>query len=189
MTLTRNHTRHPNGAGAGYHAPPAGAAARHDWLCALSDAGRFLFHGSQRGSLAMLSTTRESGDISEFGRREQVFATPDVFWAMWFAILDRSQIGTNFNGCFIDEAARCSHYDFGIDAESYARNPAPLREGWIYVLSPDSFTTRNRETSRDGLFLAEWGSADPVTPLAHFAVTPADFPYVSAIQARELTSD
>jgi hypothetical protein len=167
---------------------PADRQDRHAWLCALSDCGLYIFHGSQRGGIEALLPYRESSDITEFGNRQQIFATPDIIWAIWFAVLDRNQIRGTANSCFIDRANRRSVYDFAIDAASYEKNPAPLKPGWIYLLDPESFTSANTELGDLGLPLAEYGAADRVVPLAKLQVYPDDFPYTSAIRAVTMAS-
>ena len=162
---------------------PADRQHRHAWLCTLSDCGRYMFHGSQRGDIKKLSPDRESSDINEFSNRKQVFATPDIFWAIWFAVLDRNQIRGTANSCFVDRANRRSIYDFAIDPDAYKKNPAPLSQGWIYILDPKSFTSANAEVGDLGLPLAEYGSVVPVVPLAKVQVYPYDFPYVTTIHA------
>ena len=162
---------------------PADRQDRHAWLCALSDCGQYMFHGSQRGSIKELLPYRETSDISEFSNRQQVFATPDIFWAIWFAVLDRNQIRGTANACFIDRANRRSFYDFAIDAASYEKNPAPLSQGWIYLLYPAAFTSANTDLGDLGLPLAEYGAVDRVVPVAKVQVYPDDFPYTDAIHA------
>jgi len=168
-----------------WNAAPEDETRRYEWFCQLSDSGRFMFHGSSRGYLQRLVTDRESGDQNEFGMREQVFATPDIFWAMWFALLDRSRILSTANSCFIDRSKQCSYYTFTIDAASYQRTPSPLQSGWIYVLSPETFTTSNQEVKYRGMSLAEYGSDVPVVPLGKIAVHPHDFPYLGSIYPSE----
>ena len=162
---------------------PADRQQRHAWLSALSDCGLYMFHGSQRGDIQKLLPDRESSDINEFSNRQQVFATPDIFWAIWFAVLDRNQIRGTANSCFVDRLNRRSAYDFAIDSAAYKKNPAPLNQGWIYILDPKSFTSANTNVGDLGLPLAEYGSAVPVVPLAKVQVYPDDFPYSNTIHA------
>ncbi|MCG8347388.1 MAG: hypothetical protein MI924_06360 [Chloroflexales bacterium] len=163
--------------------PPVGRIEdRRHFFSALSDSNQFMFHGSQRGTISALSPKRESSDSSVFGNKQQVFATPDIFWAMWFALLVRGQVKSTHNGCFIDRGKRITYCQFAIDAESYSVNPCPLSQGWIYVLSRETFTSRNMEVRCGELYLAEFGSSVPVTPITKIEVHPSDFPYAALIQ-------
>ncbi len=182
MHLVRSHVQSEKLFDGRFDQIPTDSVRRYQWLCELSDRDHFLFHGSSNGNIDELAITRQSDDINEFGRREQVFATPDIFWAMWFALLDRSRIQINSNECFIDSEELISYYRFAIDIASYRRDPAPLKDGWIYVLSPDFFVSKNEEISYKGLLLAEYGSSVPVTPVARFKVSVDDFPFVDSIQ-------
>ena len=163
--------------------PPAdNIEKRYSYFASLSDSGDYMFHGSQRGDISELVTQRESTDTTEFGKRRQVFATPDIFWAMWFALLDRRQINLTSNGCYIDREAHISYYEFAIDEGSFQVNAQPLEKGWIYILNADAFTEENTESIYDGLFLAEYGSQVSVQPIATIAVYPSDFPYTQNIK-------
>jgi len=155
---------------------------RYKFLASLSDLGNYMFHGSQRDEISELVTHRESSDTNAFGRREQVFATPDVFWAMWFALLDRTQIGLTSNGCYINQDEKTSYYEFAIDAESFHVNPHPLAKGWIYILKPNTFAEQNKELTYQNLYLAEYGSRVSVEPIAKIEVYPSDFPYTQHIK-------
>ncbi len=155
---------------------------RHDYFASISDVGNYMFHGSQRGGISELVTQRESTDTTTFGKREQVFATPDIFWAMWFALLDRRQIKLTSNGCYIDREAHLSYYEFAIDADSFHINSQPLERGWIYILKADTFTEQNTESAYEGFYLAEYGSQVSVRPVAAIEVYPSDFPYEQYIQ-------
>lgn len=169
----------------------ANAEQRRQFFCQLSDCDEYMFHGSQSVQIDVLSTERKSSDISEFGKAEQVFATPDLFWAMWFALLDRSKLQCTMNGCYIRHHSGGveSVYDFAIDEESYLMNPAPLRPGRIYVLAKAPFTEGNHEITFEGIPLAEYGSRTPVTPLCSFEVLPSDFPYTHLIEGRAWSPD
>src|SRR5690242_12782665 len=105
---------------------PADNQPRHAWLCALSECGLYMLHGSHCADIHNLLPDRESSDTTEFSNRRQVFATPDIFWAIWFAVLDRKQIRATANSCFVDRVNRQSHYDFAIDSAAYQKNPTPL---------------------------------------------------------------
>lgn len=185
MCTVRRHTSPSDPDMSARDKPPTDPEARHQWFCRLSDSGQYLFHGSSRRDIDRLSVRRASTDTTVFGRREQVFATPDVFWAMWFAVLDRSQIQLTSNACFVDREAGCSYYTFGIDEASFELNPAPLRSGCLYVLPSAPFSVQNTEESFKGLYLAEYGSSEPVVPIVTIPVDPSDFPFVDAIRPHE----
>src|SRR5919109_679578 len=72
---------------------------RSAFLNYLCDWRGFVMHGSPLHDLDTLQPIRKSQDKSEFGNREQIFASPDAMWAMWFAILDKSKYPLTRNGC------------------------------------------------------------------------------------------
>src|SRR5688572_29158807 len=72
---------------------------KSDFLNYLCDWGGFVMHGSPMHDLDELKPIRRSGDDNEFGNRQQIFASPDAIWAMWFAILDKSKYNLTRNGC------------------------------------------------------------------------------------------
>ena len=63
---------------------------RLDFLNYACDWRGYAAHGTPRTDLETLQPVRLSTDASEFGRRQQIFCSPDAIWAMWFAILDKS---------------------------------------------------------------------------------------------------
>lgn len=156
---------------------------RHAFLCRMSDSKLFMFHGSKHPNIEVLGVERKSQDSTEFGNRRQVFGTPDIFWAMWFALLDRSSIRFTSNSCHIDNAQTHSKYAFRVDAESYAKNPRPLTTGYIYVCPKEPFLHAHTEASTANYIFAEFGSPEPVQPLTKWAVTAEDFPYRDQICA------
>lgn len=62
--------------------------SKSDFLNYLCDWRGLVMHGSSLHDLDVLKPIRMSGDNNEFGNRQQIFASPDAMWAMWFAILD-----------------------------------------------------------------------------------------------------
>lgn len=72
---------------------------KSDFLNYICDWRGFIAHGSPLHDLEILEPIRKSTDISEFGNRQQTFASPDAIWAMWFAILDKGKFRTTRNGC------------------------------------------------------------------------------------------
>lgn len=162
-----------------------------DWpkselLTYLCDFRGFVAHGSNTGGLETLVPARDPNrDITEFGRQDYVFASPDALWAMWFAVLDRN--GTA-NGCEATTSAggEMRHYWFAVDARNAAGNWPPLTDGFVYLFEANDFPHHN------GL---EWGSSRPVRPMASVAVGPQDFPFRDAVigydaaRMRELLRD
>ncbi|HSL43263.1 MAG TPA: hypothetical protein VK897_07520, partial [Anaerolineales bacterium] len=58
---------------------------KSDFLNYLCDWRGFVMHGSPLQDLDVLQPIRQSRDNNEFGNRQQIFASPDAIWAMWFA--------------------------------------------------------------------------------------------------------
>jgi len=136
--------------------------------------------------MTTLQPVRLSHDSSEFGNRQQIFCSPDVIWALWFAILDKSKIRVTENGCVRigHGQKRIKYYHFDLPAESKG-NP-PFTEGMIYFANAKEFPERHPYPLLDWFDaeIEEWGSANPVIPLARLPVNPTDFPYLDRVQFR-----
>lgn len=144
----------------------------------------FVVHGSPAHDLETLQPIRKSSDKTEFGNRQQIFASPDAMWAMWFAILDKSQYKQTRNGCVRvgRGRGRVKYYHFELPEANQA-NP-PFTEGMLYIARASEFPDKRPYPSLawfDGE-VEEWGSTQPVVPLARLRVTPQEFPYLGSVQ-------
>ena len=141
-------------------------------------------HGTPLPDLAVLEPVRLSHDSSEFGNRKQIFCSPDGAWAMWFAILDKSQIRVTRNGCVRlgKGPGRIKFYHFELPAAN--RDAPPFIDGMMYLARAEDFPDHHPIPilERFCAEFEEWGSAGPVTPLARLPVTPQDFPYLDKVQ-------
>jgi hypothetical protein len=143
---------------------------------------KVLIHGSNNPSIVQLKPKPQTDYL---GRPVRViFAAADGIWPIFFAVLDREIYeGTIRNGCFWVTARggrRHKGYHFSINARLLKRDP--WTDGMIYILPHDSFE-QERDLADNPL--EEWVSAQPVTPLARLAVTPADFPFLREVQGHE----
>lgn len=150
----------------------------------LGDWCEVAFHGTVLPGLDVLQPLRRSSDVTEFGNRQQIFCTPDAYWATWFAILDRSRYRRTRNGCIRlgSGAQRLKFYHF--ELETHLEAAPPFVDGWLYFVRPGDFPARHQlsELQVFGAEFEEWGSPEPVTPLARLALTPADFVYLDQVQ-------
>jgi len=148
-----------------------------DWL-------GFVAHGSTMLDLETLQPVRLTHDSSEFGNRQQIFCSPDGIWAMWFAILDKSRIHVTENGCVRvgHGPGRIKYYHFDLPAEN--RSSPPFTDGMIYIARAEDFPEHRPYPllQKFDAEIEEWGSADPVVPLAKLSVKPEDFPYLDKVQ-------
>jgi hypothetical protein len=155
-----------------------------DFLNYLCDARGLVAHGSNNQDLEVLEPVRYSTDSSEFGNRQQIFASPDAIWAMWFAILDKGRIRVTRNGCIGigSELKREKYYHFELNRE--VKDQFPFTTGTLYFARAENFPTRHRIPALNffGGDFEEWGSAEPVKPLAKIQVEPKDFPYLDQVQ-------
>jgi hypothetical protein len=165
-----------------YHLP----FPKAEFLNYLCDWCGYVAHGSVQRDLASLQPLRLSQDASEFGNRQQIFCSPDGAWALWFAILDKSKIRVTQNGCVRvgRGAGRVKVYHFDLPAKN--RDDPPFTEGMIYLAHAQDFPEHHPFPLLDWLDaeFEEWGSANPVTPVAKLAVQPEDFPYLDKVQYR-----
>ena len=112
-----------------------------EFLNYLCDELGLYVHGSNEKALSALEPIRRSSDFSEFGSREQVFATCDGLWAMWFAVLDKEKSGGTTNGCLTleqDNGTKERAYYFAVAAEALKKSK-PFVSGAIYIVPAASF--------------------------------------------------
>jgi hypothetical protein len=125
-----------------------------------------------------------STDASEFGNRRQIFCSLDAAWGMWFAILDKQQFRTTRNGCVrvdLHNEDWVKFYHFELERRLQERHP--FTNGMIYIVRREDFPSRHKIKMLEpfGAEFEEWGSREPVTPLARIPVEPEDFPYLDRV--------
>jgi hypothetical protein len=144
----------------------------------------FVAHGSPLHDLEKLHPIRRGRDQNEFGNRQQIFCSPDAMWAMWFAILDKDKFNLTRNGCVRvgRDSRRLKYYHFELPKIN-KENP-PFTDGMVYIARAEDFPDKRPYPILDWFDaeIEEWGSAQPVTPLARLKVTPSDFPYLDQVQ-------
>jgi hypothetical protein len=158
--------------------------AKVDFLNYLCDWRGYVAHGSVMIDLTILQPVRLTKDASEFGSRQQIFCSPDGIWALWFAILDKSQIHLTANGCVRlgREPGRIKYYHFDLPAEN--KGTPPFTNGMVYIARAEDFPHHRPFPLLDWFDaeVEEWGSTQPVTPLMKLPVKPEDFPYLDKVQ-------
>lgn len=159
---------------------------RMEFLNYLCDHLGLAAHGSQLPDLQMLKPVRNSSDATEFGNRQQIFATADAIYAAWFAVWDRPKTQGTHNACMrIGPAAGQwvrLYYFHLINVE--AGCTFPYTSGTIYLARGEDFPHHdvNPQYARIGMEAEQWGSTDPVQPLARIRVAPQDFPYLDRVE-------
>ncbi len=155
-----------------------------DFLNYICDWRGYVAHGSLLPNLATLQPVRLGQDSNEFGNRRQLFSSPDGTWALWFAVLDKSRIHVTENGCVRvgHGAGRIKYYHFDLPAGN--KDEPPFTEGMVYIAAAEDFPEHRPYPLLDwfDVEIEEWGSANPVTPLAKLPVKPGDFPYLDNVQ-------
>jgi hypothetical protein len=163
-----------------YHLP----YPKVDFLNYICDWRGYVAHGSPLQDFITLQPLRLTQDSSKFGNRRQIFCSPDGTWALWFAVLDKSKIRVTENGCVRlgHGPGRIKYYHFDLPAEN--KSEPPFADGMVYIANPADFPEHRPFPVLDWLDaeIEEWGSAEPVIPLAKLPVTPADFPYLDKVQ-------
>lgn len=159
---------------------------KSDFLNYLCDWRGCAMHGSPLHDLEILQPLRKSRDNNEFGNRQQIFASPDAMWALWFAILDKSKYDLTNNGCVRVGTGprRLKYYHFELPKSN--RENSPFTEGTMYIGRAEDFPDRRPFPLLDffNAEIEEWGSTKPITPLARIKVKPEDFPYLPLVQFR-----
>jgi hypothetical protein len=158
-----------------------------DFLNALCDHRGLVAHGSRNPGLEVLHPIRETTDAGGFGSRELAFASPDAMWAMWFAILDKSRMGgVTKNACIGVRVLRRRTYKLYYFAlpEHVLSDGGPFGPGTVYLLPAEAFPERDISLNLGfaRLSIEQWGSSEPVTPVARLSVASSDFPYLSRVQ-------
>jgi hypothetical protein len=155
-----------------------------EFLCYACDWRGLVAHGSPMDDLATIEPIRKSTDSGEFGNRQQIFCSPDAIWAMWFAILDKSKYRSTRNGCIRagTGAGRLKGYFFQLRAVD--QTDPPFTTGTIYFCRAEEFPYRHEIAPLAFLNaeVEEWGSTQPVKPLAKIRLEPDEFPYLNKVQ-------
>ena len=160
--------------------------SKSDFLNYLCDWRGYVMHGSPLPDLDVLAPIRKSRDNNEFGNRQQIFGSPDAMWAMWFAILDKRKYNLTNNG-FVRVGLgpqRVKYYHFELPKSN--KENKPFMEGMIYIIRTEDFPEKRPFPLLDhfNAEIEEWGSTNPITPLARIKVRPKDFPYLDRVQFR-----
>lgn len=157
---------------------------KSDFLNYLCDWRGYVAHGSPLHDLGRLEPIRKSTDQGEFGNRQQIFASPDAMWAMWFAILDKGKYRATRNGCVRVGVGvnRVKHYHFELPKVNEENRP--FTEGTIYIAHAHDFPDKRPHPmlARLNAEIEEWGCIKPIIPLARVQVMPGDFPYLDRVQ-------
>lgn len=160
------------------------AYPKAEFLNYICDWRGFVVHGSPLNDLVTLEPVRKSSDKNEFGNRQQIFASPDANWAMFFAILDKSKFNQTSNGSVrIGRGQnRVKYYHFELSKEN--KENSPFTEGMIYITRAQDFPDKRPYPILEWFDaeIEEWGSTNPVSPLAKIRVSPRDFPYLDQVQ-------
>ncbi len=160
--------------------PPGPLASYLPWLAAHRPV---LFHGSKRGALTELSTTRESRDATAFGDQTAVFASDDPVWALFFAVVRRGEGVTSLRNGAVSIVDRPAERRYFMSINDDVPAGQECSDGWLYVVPRNGFVL---EPARFGvLYTSHWVATVPVVPLGRFAVTPADFPLPITRHARD----
>jgi hypothetical protein len=160
------------------------AMPKWQFLSLLVEAAGVVLHGSSRPDIAEFRP-REPTDVDEFSSQHAVYAASDGIWPIYFAIVDRTRVGSLLNACFTvldggDADEQPTYYFFSV--EQSALHSGPWRDGTVYVLPRRSFVAQ--PPGRIGghrVQVQQWASAEAVRPLARLSVTPADFPFLDSV--------
>lgn len=160
---------------------------RMEFLNYLCDEKGLVAHGSNHHDFETLEPVRKSWDVTEFGNLQQVFCSPDAIWATWFAILDRRRLQSTNNACVRvgPYGGRWTKlYYFHLSKGMEVNGAANFTEGTIYLARAEDFPARAEDKRGRllGIEVEEWGSPNPVTPLARLRIRPEDFPYLNRVE-------
>jgi len=158
------------------------AMPKWQFLALLVEETGVLLHGSREPHIEAFRP-RQPVDVDEFSRQYAVYAASDGVWPIFFAIVDRTRVGSLLNACFTPldgDEATSTYYFFSVEQTALAAQP--WRSGTVYVLPRRSFVPQPPGRIRGRrVQLQQWASAEAVRPLARLPVTPADFPFLDAV--------
>jgi hypothetical protein len=150
---------------------------KHEFLRYVAEDGRVLLHGSNDASIELMSPVRRTIDARRTHSESAVFACADGFWALHYALLDR----TPYRGTLRNDARLMRNPD-GVLQRAYffsVNTTAAWRSGVVYLLNPGAFSRLGDETS------LEWASAVAVLPMAKLDVSPSDFPLFDRVRTHD----
>lgn len=151
------------------------ALPKHLFLSYVTDCTDLLIHGSPTVNIDILRPIRHSRDVATTGQENRLLAASDGLRAMWFAILDKSNMGgltSNYSTTASDElGALYSLYLFSIGQS--AIHDSPYQKGMMYILPRGPFELIS------GI---EWATDESVEPLFHLSIEPQDFPYLQFVK-------
>jgi hypothetical protein len=153
---------------------------KYFFLKYLLDKG-YLLHGTKSSDIEVLEPKEQ---IDWNGNSIQaVFATRDIFWPMYFALLNRSALtGSLRNGCFLVERTPFQEerfYFFSVSQENIASDI--WSDGFVYIMAANSF----RPTTSGKVRFDEWASEQSVPVVAKLPVSPSDFPFLHKVSGHE----
>lgn len=153
---------------------------KYFFLKYLLDKG-YLLHGTKSFNIDILEP-REQIDWNG-NSIQAVFATRDIFWPMYFALLNRSALtGSLRNGCFLVERVSFQEerfYFFSVNQDNLASDI--WSDGFVYILPGDSF----QPTTSGKVRFDEWASEQSVSVVAKLPVSPGDFPFLHKVAGHE----
>jgi hypothetical protein len=151
----------------------------------LSTSRRLMFHGSNNRAIDVLRPIRMSSDSSEFGNQDAIYATQDPLWALFFAVLDKDNMGAagTSNGAIqaVNEAGQLlRRYYFTVEAGSLRQGP--WLPGAMYILPGGDFepdpAMQGVTAGPYTLVATHWIHRGELAPLARLDVEPEDFPFL-----------
>lgn len=155
------------------------------FLCYLADRHSVALHSTGQAGIQVFEP-RPSHDLNPFGAQTAVYAAGDGLWAMFFAIVDRTNYDmATTNACvrLVDAAGQASEplYVFSISKQALAQRP--WRNGVVYLLPGDTFVSHpSLAFGPYEVRVPQLASLVPVKPLAYLEVSPEDFPFLQDIR-------
>jgi hypothetical protein len=155
------------------------------FLCYLADQKGVVLHGTGNPGIQVFEPS-PSIDLSEFGAQNAVYGAADGLWAMFFAILDRTQYPmSTSNACIrlVDVVGEVSEPRYVFSISHIALRQKPWRKGMVYLLPDETFV--RQPSLRFGPYevrIPQLASLVPVIPFARLEVSPDDFPFLKDIR-------
>lgn len=147
-------------------------------LCHFTDRCGLMAHGTSDAGI-MEFVPRQADDLFEFGAQKAVYAASDGLWAMFYAVLDRTEGLGMQNACF-------SFVEEGEPLYFFSVTKRVFSPGYVYLLPRATFIQDPEGELRGRkIAVAQWASLEPVKPVAKVRVQPEDFPFLHAIRVHD----
>jgi hypothetical protein len=163
-------------------------APKWQFLSWLAETQPVVLHGSSRQDIAVVEP-KPANDVRDFSAQTAIYAATDGIWAIFFAILNRSEIPMMIFNAAVrirlpGQPFSPPFYFFSIDQEAFERGP--YCPGMVYIL-PSAGFVQDPMQDYGGIEISvpQWAGHQAAAPLARLRVSPQDFPFLAQVRSHD----